>query len=100
MSENKLPEGIRYFEKHQNAPDFVIDSLVITIDDFNNFIANNPDVLTEYKGKKQLKLQRLKSKQGKIYLSVDTFQPTAKPQGAVAPQSNGSESLSEDSLPF
>ena len=56
MSDNKLPEGIRYFEKHANAPDFVIDSLVITIDDLNAFVQNNPDVLTEYNGKKQLKL--------------------------------------------
>jgi len=85
MSENKLPEGIRYFEKHANAPDFVIDSLVITIDDFNAFVENNPDLLTEYNGKKQLKLQRLKSKQGKIYLSVDTFKPQAR---EAAPQGN------------
>ena len=83
MSDNKLPEGIRYFEKHANAPDFVIDSLVITIDDFNAFVEQNPDLLTEFKGKKQLKLQRLRSKQGKIYLSVDTFQPQAQQQGPI-----------------
>jgi len=99
MSDNKLPEGIRYFEKHANAPDFVIDSLVITIDDLNAFVQNNPDVLTEYNGKKQLKLQRLRSKQGKIYLSVDTFQPQAQQQ--AAPSNNGKPSADEiGDLPF
>ena len=101
MSDNKLPEGIRYFEKHANAPDFVIDSLVITIDDFLQFIADNPDVLTEYQGKKQLKLQRLRSKQGKIYLSVDTFQPQAQQQ--AAPSNNGKPGAfdnGDNGLPF
>ena len=99
MSENKLPEGIRYFEKHANAPDFVIDSLVITIDDFNAFVANNPELLTEFNGKKQLKLQRLRSKQGKIYLAVDTFQPKAKEEGPYTSNNNNIAADVSD-LPF
>jgi hypothetical protein len=98
MSDNKLPEGIRYFEKHANAPDFVIDSLVITIDDFNAFVEQNPDLLTEYNGKKQLKLQRLRSKQGKMYLSVDTFQPQAQQQ--AAPINNSLPGEEPELLPF
>lgn len=97
MSENKLPEGIRYFEKHANAPDFVIDALVITIDDFNAFVTANPELLTEFNGKKQLKLQRLRSKQGKIYLSVDTFQPTPR---EAAPINNSLPGEAPSDLPF
>ena len=73
--DNKLVSGIRYFEKRQNAPDFVLGSLVITPNDLWKFCKDNPEILTDYNGNKQLKMQILKSKAGNAYLAVDTFKP-------------------------
>jgi hypothetical protein len=78
MADQILPEGIRFFPKNDKAPDFVIGTLVVTLDDLAAFFANRPELLTEYKDKKQLKLQLLKSKDGKLYAAVDTFKPTPK----------------------
>jgi hypothetical protein len=79
MAENILAEGLRFFEKNANAPDFVMGTIVITIDEFKNFINNNQEHLTDYNGKKQLKLQQLKSKQGKVYFNVDNYKPSTAP---------------------
>jgi hypothetical protein len=82
MAENILAEGLRFFDKNANAPDFVMGTIVITIDEFKNFINANQQYLTDYNGKKQLKLQQLKSKQGKVYFNVDTFKPATAPTAA------------------
>lgn len=74
--EQILPEGIRLFPKHEKAPDFVIAAMVITLSDLEKFFKDKPELLTEYNGKKQLKLQILKSKDGKPYATVDTFKKT------------------------
>jgi len=80
MADQKLPEGIRLFQKNDNAPDFVIASMVITLDDLTKYFKENQDLLTEFNSKKQLRLQILKSKEGKPYAAVDTFKPTPKVQ--------------------
>lgn len=98
MAENILPEGVRFFEKNANAPDFVLGSFVVSIDDLNAFVAANPQYLTEYQGKKQLKLQQLRSKAGKVYLNVDTFKPTAQPTQPDLPSVSAPEAV--DDLPF
>lgn len=72
MAETILPQGIRFFNKKAAQPDFVIGSLVITLDDLQAFCIDKPDLMTEYNGKKQLRLQVLKSKEGNLYASVDT----------------------------
>ena len=86
-----LPEGVRFFDKHQNAPDFVLASLILTLDDLYAFAKNNPQFLVDYQGKKQLKLQVLRSKEGKIYSVVDTYATPAQqaPQQQQAPRQNG-----------
>lgn len=87
MADQILPEGIRFFPKHQNAPDFVIGSMVVTMNDLFEFCKQRPELLTEYNSKKQLKLQLLRSKEGKLYAAVDTFKPQAQgqAQSQVAP---------------
>jgi len=85
MSDVKFVEGLRLFNKHEKAPDFVIGSLVITIDDLVKFAKDNPSVLTNYKGKDQLKLQLQKSKQGNLIAVIDTYKK---------------ESNSKNDLPF
>jgi len=80
MADQKLPEGIRLFPKNENAPDFVLASMVITLEDLTKYFKENQDLLSEYNSKKQLRLQILKSKEGKPYVVVDTFKPTPKVQ--------------------
>jgi hypothetical protein len=66
------PEGVRAFSKHPKQPDFVIGSIIITPNDLISWLKKNENLLTEYDGKKQLKLQLLDGKKG-LYLSVDTY---------------------------
>ena len=86
MAEDKLLEGVRFFDKKENQPDFVIGSGVITLDDIYAFSKANPELITEYQGKKQIKFQLLKSKAGNLYAKVDTWKPdaTAAPAGNMA----------------
>lgn len=97
MAEQILPNGIRFFPKNDKAPDFVIGTLVVTLEDLAAFFADRADLLTEYNGKKQLKLQLLKSKEGKLYAAVDTFKPTPK---ADAPIDNSLPGEAPEKLPF
>ncbi len=75
MADDKLLEGVRFFDKKENQPDFVIGSGVITLDDIYAFSKANPELITEYQGKKQIKFQLLKSKAGNLYAKVDTWKP-------------------------
>ena len=72
--ENKkqYPEGIRVFQPHSKAPDFVKGQVVITVKDLISYCKNNQHLLHEYEGKKQLKLDMLEGKKG-IYFSVNTY---------------------------
>jgi hypothetical protein len=96
MADQILPQGIRFFNKKPTQPDFVIGALVITLDDLQAFCIDKPELMTEYNGKKQLRLQVLKSKEGNLYASVDTWRP-AETTGSL-PASNPLPNT--DSLPF
>jgi hypothetical protein len=89
MADEILPEGLRFFNKKDNQPDFVIGSLVVTMNDLFEFCKKNPELVTEYQSKKQLRLQILKSQKGNLYAKVDTWKPTQA--GADEPK---------ESLPF
>jgi len=82
--------GIRFFDKHPNAPDFVIGSLVITPNDLFQWLQQNPQAMTQYNGKSQIKLSVKRSQQGAVYCELDTWQPQqqqpAQPQYQPAPQ--------------
>jgi len=65
--------GIVTFPKNEKAPDFVIGGGVINIDDFKEFINENKEKLTDYKGKKQLKFQMLKSDKGNVNFVLDEY---------------------------
>ena len=58
--ENIYVKGFRSFKKSDKAPDFVLGSLVISLDEFKEFINANQDLLTEYEGKKQIRVSVLK----------------------------------------
>ena len=75
FKDDVLPEGLRFFNKKDNQPDFVIGALVITMNDLFAFCKAHPELITEYNGAKQLKLQVLKSNKGNLYAKVDTWRP-------------------------
>jgi len=77
-TETKFPKGIRCFNKHEKAPDFVIGKMIITLNDLVQFCKENPDLLTEYKGNKQMALQIQRTKAGDLTAVIDTYkkQPT------------------------
>lgn len=79
MSEKKViyPAGIRTFKPHEKAPDFVKGTLIISLNEFVKFCKDNPELLTEYNGAKQLKCQMLDGKFG-ISIEVDTWKPEKK----------------------
>ncbi len=83
MAEPKVyPKGIMFFEKNAKAPDFVLGSMVISLNDLVQFAKDNPEYLSEYKGQKQLRLQILTGNKG-IYATVDTYKAGAKKEAAT-----------------
>lgn len=92
MADSILMGGIRLFEKKENQPDFVLATGVITPNELLKFVKENPQLLTEYNGEKQIRIQVLKSKAGKPYVSVDTWKPSEttgqsnSPKVAVDPE--------------
>ena len=89
MAEKIYPSGLRTFPKNEKAPDFVLGTLLITPNELFAWLKENENLLTDYKGSKQLKLQILNGNKG-IYFVVDTFKPTG---GVVAKKD-------DESLPF
>lgn len=94
MAEKIYVKGFRTFPKGKNAPDFVLGELVITPREFVDWLSENPDLLTEYKDKKQLRVQILQGKES-INFQVNTFKPEAKDEK----QSFTPKKVDED-LPF
>jgi hypothetical protein len=72
-TDNNMIAGVRLFAKHPNAPEFVIADMVLTLDDLYAWAKTNPETLTEYQGKKQIKLQILRSKDGAPYAKLNTY---------------------------
>lgn len=76
MSEKIYPKGVRLFGPRDNAPDFVLGSLIITPNELVSWLKENSGLLTEYNGDKQLRLSLTRSKDGKgISASVDQYKP-------------------------
>jgi hypothetical protein len=99
MADQTLLKGIRLFQPKPSQPDFVLASGVITLNELVTFAKENPQLLTEYNGEKQLRIQLLKSKDGKPYMTVDTWKPAETPTPAfAAPTLATKEDL--DQLPF
>lgn len=85
-------KGIRIFNPHDNAPDFVKGTVIITPRELTDFLKSQADNFTEYEGTKQLRCQLLEGKKG-LYLAVDTFKKEEKAQPAQKPEP-------DESLPF
>ena len=87
MSETIFADGLWFNEKRENAPDFVLGGISIDVDKFAHFVNDN-----QKDGK--VNIQILRSKAGKPYCALDTFEPQKK-----AEESNPFEPDSEP-LPF
>lgn len=85
MADQILPKGVRLFNKHQNAPDFVIGSLIIVPNELVSWLKEQPELMTDYNGAKQIKLQILRSAAGNLYAAVDQFKSTGSPAKAEPP---------------
>lgn len=68
------------FYPHRKAPDFVIANVVISIDDFMQFLDENKDneeIIYEHeKHGMQLSLQMCEAKNGNYYFKVNSFRPS------------------------
>ena len=97
MAQEKIYiKGFRTFPKSANAPDFVLGSLVIDMRELVEWVKEHPEYLSEYKDKKQLKVQMLQGRES-VNFVLDTFKPTpntgAKEEPTPAPRQ-------DDDLPF
>lgn len=73
-NEKKYPKGIVTFKPHDNAPDFVKGKMIITPNTLVNWLKENSDLMTEYKGNKQVVLDILEGENG-LYVKVNDFKP-------------------------
>lgn len=91
-TETIYPKGVRIFAPHQNAPEFVKGQVIISLNELVQFCKDNPNLLSDYNGTKQLKLNLLSGEKG-LYSVVDTFKPKSNPNEIK-------EKEGEDNLPF
>ena len=75
-----FPKGVRVFAPKENAPSFVKGQIIISPNELFTWLKENPDVLTDYKGAKQLKLSITERKDGSGWNTlVDTYKPKNEP---------------------
>lgn len=102
MAQEKIYiKGFRSFAKSPNAPAFVVGSLVIDISDFKEFVNSNVEHLTEYNGKKQLKVQMLEGQKG-INFVLDTYKKPENTiqQANVVAKTDKTNNSTDGDLPF
>lgn len=75
-------KGVMAFKPNEKAPSFVKGSVVITLNDLIEWAkGDGKQYLTEYNGKKQIRLQITENKSdGKYSIAVDTFVPNSSPK--------------------
>ena len=95
--ENKVVfiDGVNVFTPNEKAPDFVKASLVINPTKLIAWLKENDQHLTEGKEGLELRTQIKESKQGKLYTSVDTYEPKLK-----AEVTSKSVTVDDGDLPF
>ena len=78
--ENKVifVDGLNVYTPNDNAPDWVKASMVINPSKLVKWLQQNDDYLKEGKQGLELRLQIKQSAQGKLYASVDTYEPKLK----------------------
>ena len=92
MAEKIFADGFRFFERKDNQPEFILGSILVTPETLNKWVNDNPELTSDYQGKRQVKFQIKKSKDGKVYVELDTWKP-----GKAEPKTLGND---DSSLPF
>ena len=69
------PKGIISFNPHPNAPNFVLGTIAISLNQLQEWCkGEGAEFLSDYKGEPQLKLQVTSLKEGRgIMIAVDTY---------------------------
>ena len=99
MAETIYPQGLKAFEPRKGAPEYVKADIVITVDEFIQWLKNNDKLFSEYKGNAQLRCQMKEGKSG-LYISVDTWKPQEAKQEAQKPVEKADAKPVDDDLPF
>ena len=96
--ENKVifVDGLNIYTPSTNAPEWVKADMVINPTQLVKWLEQNDQYLREGKRGLELRLQIKQSAQGKLYASVDTYQPKLKEE--VTSKQTPVEA--EDDLPF
>ena len=111
MAEKLFVKGFRTFAKREGSPSFVLGALVITLDEFKEFINGEASqYLSDYEGKKQLRIDILEGKDGRINFQVNTYKKESKDdvdfnkqekqKVSDRPAPTPIEQMPEDDLPF
>ena len=87
MAEKVFVPGFRTFAKRDGAPDFVLGTLIVTLEDFKTFVnGDGRQYLSDYDGKKQLKLNITTNKDGRVNFAVDTWKKPELEEGITPSQ--------------
>lgn len=81
MSDDKIFADGMLFKRRDNAPEWVLGSISIKVDDFTKFCEDNQD-------RGWVNLEVKMSKAGKPYVELDTWKPE-KQDGAPATEESG-----------
>ena len=96
MTEEKIFADGFLFKRKETAPEFVIGSLSLKVDEAIAFIKNNTKA-----GWVNLDIKQARS--GNYYLELDTFEPKAKGESKPAPKKaapSKSNDDDDDEVPF
>ena len=90
MSDEKIfAAGVYFKPPHQNAPDFVKGSISIKLADFSAFVK-------EHRDGEWMNLKVLESRNGKMYVELDTWKPDPQRASQAASQSYQAPDFDDD----
>lgn len=92
MSQEKIFADGFVFKRNEKAPDFVVGSISVKVEEATAFLRNNAK-------NGWVNLQVKTSQGGKYYVELDTFEPKAQQQQAPA-QPQQEPALPGNELPF
>jgi len=92
-------DGLNIYTPSSNAPEWVKADMVINPTKLINCLQENDQYLKQRKHGLEVRLQVKQSAQGKLYASVDTYEPKMKAE-VTSKQSVVEEAGEIDSLPF
>lgn len=73
-TEKVYPKGIRTFKAGDKAPSFILGTIVIDVDEFQDWLrTTGREYVTQYQDKDQIKLTVLQSDKTGINIQVDTY---------------------------